>query len=73
MKNFQYMLPVVVPLYCGAFLFPSATEGSAVLPGLAFLQKPLAHKVVRGVTIAFIASQFVINLIILYLYVVRGR
>jgi hypothetical protein len=73
MKNFQYMLPVVVPLYCGAFLFPSITEGSAVLPGLALLQKPLAHKILQGVTIAFIASQFVINLIILYLYVVRGR
>jgi hypothetical protein len=73
MKNFQYMLPVVAPLYCGAFLFPSITEGSTVVPWLAFLQKPLARKVAQGVTIAFIASQFVINLIILYLYVIRGR
>lgn len=73
MKNFQYMLPVVAPLYCGAFLFPSITEGGATLPWLAFLQKPLARKIAQGITIAFIASQFVINLIILYLYVVRGR
>jgi hypothetical protein len=73
MKNFQYMLPVVAPLYCGAFLFPSITEGGAAVPWLAFLQKPLARKLAQGLTIAFIASQFVINLIILYLYVVRGR
>jgi len=73
MKNFQYMLPVVLPLYAGAFLFPSITEESAVLPGLAFLEKPIIRKIVKGVTVAFIASQFVINLIILYLYVVRGR
>ena len=73
MKNFQYMLPVVAPLYCGAFLFPSVTEGSARMEGLAFLQKPLARKIVNGVTVAFFASQFVINLVILYLYVVRGR
>jgi len=73
MKNFQYMMPVVIPLYCGAFLFPSITEGSAIMPGLAFLEKPLSRKIVWGVTLAFVASQFVINLIILYLYVVRGR
>ncbi|MGD0879675.1 MAG: glycosyltransferase family 39 protein [Anaerolineales bacterium] len=73
MKNFQYMLPVVLPLYGGAFLFPSITEGSAILPGLAFLEKPMTQKIVQWVTVAFIASQFVINLIILYLYVARGR
>jgi hypothetical protein len=73
MKNFQYMMPVVIPLYCGAFLFPSITEGSAIMPGLAFLEKPLSRKIVWGVTLAFVASQFVINLIILYLSVVRGR
>jgi hypothetical protein len=73
MKNFQYMLPVVLPLYCGAFLFPSITEGSAILPGLRFLEKPLSRKIVQGLTLAFVASQFVINLVILYLYVVRGR
>ena len=73
MKNFQYMLPVVVPLYCGAFLFPSITEGTPSLPGLAFLAKPLARKIARGVTVAFIASQFLVNLVILYLYAIRGR
>ena len=73
MKNFQYMMPVVVPLYLGAFLFPSVTEGSTSLPGLAFLEKPLARKIVEWVTMAFIASQFVINLVILYLYIIRGR
>jgi len=73
MKNFQYMLPVVVPLYCGAFLFPSITEGSASAAGLSFLQKPLARTLVNWVTIAFIGSQFVVNMVILYLYVIRGR
>lgn len=73
MKNFQYMLPVVLPLCGGAFLFPAITEGSASLPGLAFLEKPLSRKLVQALTLAFAASQFLINLIILYLYVVRGR
>ncbi len=26
LKNFQYMLPVAVPLFCAAFLFPAVTE-----------------------------------------------
>jgi len=73
MKNFQYMLPVVIPLYCGAFMFPSVTEGSPSRPGLTFMEKPLARKIVQGVTITFVASQFVINLIILYFNVMRWR
>jgi hypothetical protein len=73
MKNFQYMLPVVLPLYCGASLFPSITEGEPAGNRLAFLQKPLARKLAAGLTLAFFASQFVINLVILVLYAMRGR
>ena len=69
LKNFQYMLPVVAPLYCGAFLFPSVTDG----PGPAFLHKPGVRKTVEWVTLAFFASQLVVNLVILCLYAIRGR
>jgi len=71
MKNFQYMLPVVAPLYCGAALFPCITEGSP--GGPAFLARPLTGKIVQWLTIAFFASQFAVNLVILVLYAIRGR
>ncbi len=73
MKSFQYMLPVGIPLYCGAFLFPAITENPPTLKWLSFLAKPLAREIIRGVTLAFFISQLVINLIILYLFAVRGR
>jgi hypothetical protein len=73
MKNFQYMLPLAIPLYCGAFLFPSLTEGSTNPKWLSFPGKPLTRKIVWGVTIVLFASQLIINLVILYLFWIRGR
>ncbi len=74
MKNFQYMLPVAIPLYCGAFLFPAITADENALPKrLAFLTKPLARKIVWGFTFAMAASQLIVNLVILYLFALRGR
>jgi hypothetical protein len=73
MKNFQYMLPVAIPLYCGAFLFPNITEITTNSKWLSFLVKPLTRKIVWGLTIILFSSQFIINLIILYLFVLRGR
>lgn len=72
MKNFQYMLPVAIPLFCAAFLFPSITEISSYSKWVAWLGKSLTRKIVVAVTIAFFASQFIINLVILYLFAVRG-
>ncbi|MFH1524243.1 MAG: hypothetical protein ABIF04_04705 [Chloroflexota bacterium] len=74
LKNFQYMLPLAVPLYCGAFLFPAITVDENALPKrLSFLAKPPANKIIWGVTITMVASQLIINLVILYLYALRGR
>ncbi len=73
MKSFQYMLPVGVPLYCGAFLFPTITENPPTSKWLRFLAKPLTRKIIQGVTLAFFASQFIINLVILVLFAQRGR
>jgi len=73
MKNFQYMLPLAVPLFCGAFLLPNISEIPANSKWYPFLGKPLARRVIRGVTVALFASQMIINLVILYLLVVRGR
>jgi hypothetical protein len=72
MKNFQYMLPVAIPLFCGAFLFPRITEISSHSKWVTWLGKSLTRKIVVAVTIAFFASQFIINLVILYLFAVRG-
>ncbi len=73
MKSFQYMLPVGIPLYCGAFLFPAIAENPTYPKWLNFLAKPLTREIIRGVTLAFFISQLVVNLIILYLFAVRGR
>jgi hypothetical protein len=72
MKNFQYTLPVAIPLYCGAFLLHSLGEAGTYPKWLAFLQKSLTRKIILGITVAFFASQFVINIIILYLFAIRG-
>jgi hypothetical protein len=73
LKNFQYMLPLAVPLYCGAFLFPAVTDVNPDSKWSAFLARPVTRKVVWGITILMFFSQFIINLIILGLYVTRGR
>jgi hypothetical protein len=73
MKNFQYMLPVAVPLFCGAFLFPSISEVPPDSKWYAFLGRPLSRKIIQVLTMVLFASQLIINLVILYLLVVRGR
>ena len=73
MKSFQYMLPVGIPLYCGAFLFPAIAENPTYPKWLSFLAKPLTRKIIWWVTLAFFASQFIINLVILVLFAQRGR
>ncbi len=72
LKNFQYMLPLAIPLYIAAFNFPALTDGLSASGWTSFLAKPLAHKVIRGITLAMFASQFAINLVILGLYIFRS-
>ena len=72
MKNFQYMLPVAVPLFIGASLLAGITQGNGDSKWAGWLSKPITRKIVVGVTAAFFASQLIINLVILYLFAVRG-
>jgi hypothetical protein len=73
LKNFQYMLPVALPLYCGALLFPAVTEGPPGQKQPAFLVWPTTRRAVRRITLLLFGSQLGINLVILVLYAVRGR
>ena len=73
MKSFQYMLPVAIPLYCGALLFPAISENPPYPKWLGFLDKPRTRKIIQWVTLAIFASQFIINLVILVLFAQRGR
>jgi len=73
MKNFQYMLPVAVPLFCAAFLFPAGSETTPDSNVGDFLTRPLTRKIVWIITILMLSSQLVINLVILVLYAIRGR
>jgi hypothetical protein len=72
LKNFQYMLPLAVPLYCAAFLFPEVTDVEPKTKWQAFLAKTSTRKAVWGVTLVLLASQLVVNLVILGLYIIRG-
>jgi hypothetical protein len=73
MKSFQYMLPVGIPLYMGAFLFPAMTDSPGDSKWGTFLAKPLTKKIAWWITLAFFAGQFVVNLVILVLFAQRGR
>jgi hypothetical protein len=73
LKNFQYMLPVALPLYCGALLFPAVTEGPPGQKRPAFLARPAARRVVCWITGLMFGSQLMVNAVILVLYALRGR
>jgi hypothetical protein len=61
MKNFQYMLPLMMPLFLGALLFPflAGDRPDANIPAL--LKKPLTYKILWGVTGIVCLVQFIIN------------
>ena len=62
MKNFQYMLPLMMPLFLGALMFPSLAQGG-LDPNLpAFFRNPLTGKVLWAITILVVLAQFTINL-----------
>ncbi|MFA5873816.1 MAG: glycosyltransferase family 39 protein [Anaerolineales bacterium] len=64
MKNFQYMLPLMMPLYLGAILFPlpAVTDTNSKTP--AFLKKPLMQQILWGIPLLLFSIQFIINCII---------
>jgi hypothetical protein len=63
-KNFQYMLPLAVPLCAGAMLFPTATGAREDPKMPVWLAKPLTRKLAVGMTLAMVVSQFAINLVL---------
>ncbi len=62
MKAFQYMLPLMLPLFLGALLFPSAGEIFSNISTPKFLASPLARKVLLGIPILVFSIQFIINI-----------
>jgi hypothetical protein len=62
MKAFQYMLPLMMPLFLGAFLFPAPAEFNQNLKALAFLTGSLTRKVLWGIPILVFSIQFIINI-----------
>ena len=64
-KSFQYMLPVMVPFYAGAFLLPAISEGAQYPGWLSFLQTPRTKKIIWILMGLMIFSQFIFNLILI--------
>jgi hypothetical protein len=62
MKNFQYMLPLMMPLFLGALLFPSVVEAHPDSNPPVFFRNPWVVKALRAVTILVVLAQFAINL-----------
>jgi hypothetical protein len=73
LKNLQYMLPLALPLSAAAFLFPSVAEPGPGSNRPVFLARPLTARMIQMVTICMVISQFVINLVILGLFIIRGQ
>jgi hypothetical protein len=66
MKSPQYQMPLMIPLICSAALFPQIGNENVRWQTLKFLQHPASKILLRVVTVAFFAAQFLINLSILY-------
>ena len=62
-KSFQYMLPLMVPLYSAGFLFPFITRGREYPRWLSFLGTPLANRIIIGITVLMLGSEFIFNLV----------
>jgi len=61
-KSFQYMLPLMVPFYASAFLFPSLGEGEHYPHWLSFLGKTNAKQALWVIMIIMLAGQFIHNI-----------
>jgi hypothetical protein len=63
-KSFQYLMPLMIPLYAGVFLFPNIAGADHYPPPLMFLANPKAKRVLWGIVIVLTAIQFYYNLIL---------
>jgi len=63
MKSFQYMFPVMIPLYLGAFLLPGLVNGEDVPGTPAILTRPIVRRTVWVITVVLFVLQFGFNLV----------
>lgn len=61
-KSFQYLLPVMIPLYGAVFLFPAIAGARDYPAGLRFLSQSKARAVLTGLGILLTAIQFWFNI-----------
>lgn len=61
-KSFQYLLPLMIPLYGSVFLFPNIAGADHYPRRLGFLAHPNAKRVLWGIVIVLTAIQFYYNL-----------
>ena len=61
-KSFQYLLPLMIPLYAAVFLFPNIAGAEHYPRPLQFLANPKAKQVLWGIVIVLTAIQFYYNL-----------
>jgi len=62
-KSYQYMLPLMAPLYSGAFLFPEIANASDRTRWHKILGHPRTKPILWTVTILLGGSQFIVNLL----------
>jgi MFS family permease len=61
-KSFQYLLPLMIPLYGGAFLFPAIAGAERYPMPLQFLANSKVKQILIGIVIVLTAVQFYFNL-----------
>lgn len=65
-KSYHYMMPLMVPLHVGVFLFPALADGKGISQVQSFLARPLSRKLLWAVTIVLCGSQLVFNIIAIF-------
>jgi hypothetical protein len=61
-KSFQYLLPMMIPLYACAFMFPRLAGARYYPRRLSFLANPHIGAVLWVITLVMLAAQFFFNI-----------
>jgi hypothetical protein len=61
-KSYQYMMPLMLPLYAGGFLLPALADSSAGLRGPAWLTHPVTRRWLWGLLLLTVIGQFAVNI-----------
>ena len=65
-KSYHYLIPLMVPLHAGVFLFPALADGKGVSQVQSFLARPLSRKLLWAITIVLCGSQLVFNIMAIF-------